>query len=50
MDNNTNIILDKDIVKQIINWLSIFIRNADSGEDAIKVNYLRTILEDKLYN
>ena len=48
MDNN--IVLDKDIVKQIIYWLSLFIRNADSGEDAIKVNYLRTILEDKLYN
>ena len=46
MDNN--IVLDKEVVKQIIWWLSEFIRNANSGDDAIKINYLRTLLEDKL--
>lgn len=42
------ILLDKDTIKQMIYWLSEFIRNTDNGEDAIKVSNLRTILEDKL--
>jgi len=50
MDNNQNIELEKEIIEQIILWLSVFIRTTYNGEDAIKVNYLRTILEDKLYN
>lgn len=42
------ILLDKDTIKQMIYWLSEFIRNTYNDEDAMKVSNLRTILEDKL--